>query len=160
MTTVAGGIRAVLREFLANRFWHGAGFIRQIRIHTGRRRRNRKTQNIVEQKFPAQDRRCSIGVRCGRQQRALRKQPAALIVVRQRHAPEAAAINSGYAVMPCEPLVNERVVRIQKVRYAPVLTDRAADKQFGFALKSLKQTFVDRKSTRLNSSHRTISYAV
>src|SRR2546428_452385 len=27
--------------------------------------------------------------------------------------------------MPCEPLVNERVVRIQKVRYAPVLTDRA-----------------------------------
>ena len=53
MTTVAGGIRAVLREFLANRFWHGARFIRQIRIHTGRRRRNRKTQNIVEQKFPA-----------------------------------------------------------------------------------------------------------
>ena len=48
------------------------------------------------------------------------EQSAALIVIRQRHAPEAAAVDSGNSVVPRQPFVDERVVRVQQVGDAAV----------------------------------------
>src|SRR5207245_1864112 len=92
--------------------------------------------------FPPQDRRCPIGIGCCCQQRALREQSTTLIVVRQRYAPETAAVNSGNLIMPREPFVDKRIVRVQKIGHAPILADGAGDEQFSFALKSLQQTLV------------------
>ena len=43
------------------------------------------------------------------------QQPAALIVIRERDAPEAAAVDPGNPVMPRQPLVDERVVGVQQI---------------------------------------------
>ena len=52
-----------------------------------------------------------------------REQPAALIVVRQRDSPEAAAVNSRNAVVPRQPFVDERVVRVQQIDDAAILAN-------------------------------------
>src|SRR2546430_12766499 len=57
-------------------------------------RGHRQAKDVVQQELAAQDRRRAVRIRrCG-QQRSLREQPAALIVVREGDAPESTAVNS------------------------------------------------------------------
>jgi hypothetical protein len=44
--------------------------------------------------------------------------------------------------VPCQPFVDERIVRIQEFRDAAVLAQRAADEELGFPLERLKKTQV------------------
>ena len=71
-----------------------------------------------------------------------REQSAALIVVRKRHAPEAAAVNSRNPVMPRQPFVDERVVRVQQIEHAAILAQRAGDEQLRLLLERLQQALV------------------
>src|SRR5437867_6366085 len=50
--------------------------------------------------------------------------------------------------------------RLHVVRPAPPRFERAATNRLAADVDNVRQTVGDRKSTRLNSSHRTISYAV
>ena len=98
-----------------------------------------QAEDVVQQEFSAKHRRRAIGIRRRRQQRALREQPAALVRVGQRHAPEAAAVNAGDAVVPRELLVDERVVGIEQLEDAAILAQRAADEQLRLALERVHQ---------------------
>src|SRR6185295_13703386 len=98
-----------------------------------------QAEDVVEQPFAAQDRRRTVRVRRGRQQRALREQPAALIVVRERDSTEAAAVDPRNAVMTRQAFVDERVVRVQQIDDAAIVANGASDKQLRFTLEGLQQ---------------------
>src|SRR6185295_20358383 len=99
----------VLRQALAYRFWRRPGLVlRQVRVDALRGRRNRQSENIVQQPFAPEDWRSTIRVRRCRQQRAFSKQSSPLIVIRERDPAEAAAVNSGNSVMPRQPFVDKR----------------------------------------------------
>src|SRR2546422_10718659 len=53
------------------------------------------------------------------------------------------AVHSRNAIMPREPFVDERVVRIQQIQSAPVLTHDACEQQFGFAAERLPEVIVE-----------------
>ena len=61
-----------------------------------------------------------------------------------RHAPELAAVDVGDAVVPRQPLVDERVVGRQQVEHAAVLAHRrCSKKQLRLALQRLPQVVVE-----------------
>jgi hypothetical protein len=142
MAAAAHGVLPVSRKLLTYRCRCGTGLLGQIGVHSGRRRRNRQTEYVVEQPLAAQNRRGSVRIRGCRQQRPFAKQSAALIGIRERDAAEAAAVDVGYPVVSCQPFVDERIVRIQEFRDAAVLAQRAADEELGFPLERLKKTQV------------------
>src|SRR5262249_8236888 len=104
-----------LREALAHGSRSSAGLVGKIGIDAGRGRRNRPIEDIVEQPFAAEDGRSAVGIRSGREQRTLREQAAALIVIRKGYAAEATAVDAGDSVMPGQALIDERVIRIQQI---------------------------------------------
>ena len=59
------------------------------------------------------------------------------------HAPEVAAVHVRDAVVPREPLVDERVVGVHQVEHAAVLAHDAAEEQLGLALEGLAQVVVE-----------------
>ncbi len=114
----------------------------QSGVHSRRRRQNRQSKNIIEQPFPAQHRRRPVGIRSGHQNRALRQQPSALIVIRQRDAPELAAVNSGNAVLASQPLIHERVVGVQQIVHAAVFLNRARHEHLRLGHERVQQAVV------------------
>src|SRR5215475_281236 len=64
------------------------------------------------------------------------------MVVRQSYSPETAAVNPGNSVVTRQPFIQERVVCIEEIGDAAILTYRAAHEHFSLALKTLQQTFV------------------
>ena len=60
-----------------------------------------------------------------------------------RVAPEVAALDVGNAVVPREPLVDERVVGAQQVEHVAVLAHDAVEEQLGFPAKRLPQVVVE-----------------
>ena len=69
--------------------------------------------------------------------------PRRALSCRQRHAPEVAALDVRDAVVPRQPLVQERVVGAQQVERAAVLADDAVEEQLGLAPERLAQRVVE-----------------
>ena len=113
------------------------------RRHIGRRRRRRHAEDVLEDPFAAAHRRGARGVRRHRQNAALPEQAAALAVLRQRDAPEPIAVDVRNAVVPGEPLVEERVVGVEQVEHAAVFLDDALEEQLGLAAERLPQVVVE-----------------
>jgi hypothetical protein len=84
----------------------------------------------------------SDGIRGDREDAALAEQPAP-VVVWDGDAPEVAAFDAGNAVVPRQPLVDERVIGVQKVEHGAVFADDAVDEQLGFAPERLTQRVVE-----------------
>ena len=70
------------------------------------------------------------------------EQPPALIAIREEDSPEPAAVDSWHPVMPRQPFVDERIVRIQELGDAPILTERTGHEQLGLPFERLQQTLV------------------
>ena len=102
----------------------------------------RQTEDVVQQKLAAQDRRRAIGIGRGRQHRSVSEQPASLIAISERDAPEPAAIHARDPVVASQPFVDERVVRVEELCDAAILAKRAPKQQFGFTLERLQQALV------------------
>src|SRR6185369_15422934 len=112
MAAVARRVYAMGCQALADRGRRGAGLgVLEVGVDSRRRRRDRQSEDVIEKPLPAQDRRRTVGVRRGSEQRALRQQSATLVVVRKRHTTEAAAGDSLNSVVLREALVDERIVR-------------------------------------------------
>ena len=60
-----------------------------------------------------------------------------------RHAAEVRTVNVRDAVVPGEPLVHERVVRIQEVEHRSILAHDALEEHLRFALETLAQVVVE-----------------
>ena len=110
------------------------------RRHVRRRRRRRRAEQHLQHPLAALHRRGAIGHRREQQDAALRQQAAARL--RQRHAAEAGAGDVGNAVVPREPLVDERVVGGDQIEHAAVLADDAVEEELGFLDERLGQRAV------------------
>jgi hypothetical protein len=95
VAAVARGVLAMLVQPLANRFRRRTGLVVDVGIDSGRRRRNRDPEDVVQQPLATQDRRRAVGIRGRGQQRAFREQAAPLIVIRDGDLPEPAPVNPG-----------------------------------------------------------------
>ncbi len=62
---------------------------------------------------------------------------------RQDHAAEAETLDVGNAVVPCEPLVEERIVGTQQIERAAILANHALDEHLGLDAKRLPQGIVE-----------------
>ena len=62
---------------------------------------------------------------------------------RQRHAAELRAVDVRDSVVLRQPLVDERVVRLQQIEDAAVFLDDAGEEQFGLALERVAQVVVE-----------------
>ena len=82
---------------------------------SGRRRRQRRRPAFLEHPLAALHRRGAVRRRGDRQHAAVTEQPAPRFVG-ERDAPEPAAADVRDAVVPREPLVDERVVRLEQSR--------------------------------------------
>ncbi len=107
----AGRVVAVLRHPLAHRRRPGLRPLLRQRRHVRRRIGRRRAEDVVEDPLAANHRRGPDRGRGHRQDAAVAEQAAARAVGRQRDAAEVAALHAGDAVVPREPLVQERVVR-------------------------------------------------
>ena len=144
MTAGARRIAPVLRQPVAYGERGGTRLgLRQSGVHAWGRRRHGQAEDVIQQPLAAEHGRCPIRIRGRGQQRAVREQSAALIGIRERHAPEPAAVNAGNPVVPRQPFVDERVVRSQKIDDAAIFAQRAGDEQLGLLLEGLEQAFVD-----------------
>ena len=94
----------------------GRSFVRALLEvgHDGRRRQRRRVQQVRDDVFPAQHRRRAVGHRRHRQDAAVAEQ-AAPVRIGHRHAAEARAVDAADAVVPRQPLVDERVVGVEQV---------------------------------------------
>ena len=118
VTARAHRIRAMLLHALA----HGPGLLALVleRRHVGWRRRRRRAEQVLENPFAAQHRRGALGVRRDRQDAAVPEQPLSGLVG-DRHAAKTAAVDVRNAVVPRQPLVDERVVGAQQIEDAAIL---------------------------------------
>ena len=92
----------------------GSADVARLVSTPGRRRRHRRAEQVLENPLAALHRRRAVAGRRDRQDAAVTEQPAAR-AVGQRDAPEAAAADVGDAVVPREPLVDERVVGVEQI---------------------------------------------
>ena len=142
MARAAHRIGAMPFELLAHGRWPIlVRALLEIR-HDGRRRQRRRVQQIRDDVLPAQHGRGARGDRGHRQDAAVAQQ-AAPIRIRHRHAPEARAVDPADAVVPRQPLVDERVVGIQQIERAAVLAHDAREQQLGFAAQRLADVVVE-----------------
>ena len=107
-----------------------------------RRRRRRRAEDVLEDPLAAQtgDVRsaCDVTVRMLPWPSSPRR-----AFVGQRHAAEMAAVHVRDAVVPRQPLVDERVVRRQQIEDAAVLAHDAVEEQLGLAPERLPQVVVE-----------------
>ena len=142
MAAGAHRIRAVLRHLLAHR-----QHLRRVPLflqlgHVCRRRRRCRAENVFQDPLAADHRRGPVRTRRPGQNRALSQQPAAHAVAGKRNLPEALAIDAGNAVVLRQPLVQERVVRVEQIEDAAILPDDAVEEQLGLAAEGLPQVVV------------------
>ena len=71
------------------------------------------------------------------------QQTAARVILFQRHAPEAVAVDSADTVVPGQSLVQERIVRAEQLEQAAVVAHGALDEQFGLASERHAQILVE-----------------
>ena len=155
MAAGARGLRAMRRHPLAHR-QHRArvAVVLELR-HVRRRRRRRRAEQVLENPLAAHDRRRAVGIRRHRQDAALAEQPAARAVRPKRHAPEVAALDVRDAVVPREPLVDERVVGAQQVERAAVLAHDARRRRArSRAASACAQRVVEVRETALHRHRR------
>ena len=70
-------------------------------------------------------------------------QQAAPGVGRHRHAAEIRTVDVGDAVVLRQPLVHERVVRVEQIQHRAVLAQHALEQQLRFPLERLAQVVVE-----------------
>ena len=143
VTARARGIAPVQLQALAHRRRRVALAALRQRRHVGRRTRRRRPEDRFQQPPPAQDGRGAVRVGGQRQQRSMAQQPAALLQVGQRHAPEPAPVDPGDAVVARQPLVQVRVVGGEQVQDAAVLVERAADERRRLLPEGLHEVLVE-----------------
>ena len=68
---------------------------------------------------------------------------SAAFVLRHRHAAEMRAVDVGNAVVPGQPLVDERVVGGQQLEHRPILAHDAVEEHLGLAPERLPQVVVE-----------------
>ncbi len=105
------------------------------RRHVGRRQRRRAAEQVLQDPLAAMHRRRAIRVRRDQQQAALPEQTATGIA-RNRHAPEVRAVDVRDAVVLRQPLVHERVVRIEQIQHRSVLAQDALEEHLRFPLEA------------------------
>ena len=136
----ARGVGPVLLHALAHR--ERAARLLVERRHVGRRRGRRRAEDVRQHVLAARDRRRPVPVRVERQHAALAEQPAAVVVL-DAHAAILIAVDVRHAVVPRQPLVQERVVRVEQIQDAPVLDHDALEEHLRFALQRLPQVVVE-----------------
>ena len=93
--------------------------------------------------LPRMHRRGPRRVRRHRQDAALAQQPAALAVLVERDAAEAAAVDVRNAVVLRQPLVDERVVGAQQIEHAAILAQDAVEEELRLLPERLPQVVVE-----------------
>src|SRR5438093_5141792 len=107
MTTRARRICPVLRHTLAHRKNLAHRIVFGQRRHVWRRRWRRSAEDILQNPLASQNRRSADRVGSDRENASLPKQSATYAVVRQRDAPEVAAIHIRNFVVFREPVIQE-----------------------------------------------------
>ena len=126
----AGRVRPMLLQLLTERGGESDfGFV-QLGYAVRRRGRGR-SQDILQQPLAAKHRRGARRVRGNGQDTRLCQHAAPLLAV-ELNAAEEVSSNSFHPVVPRQPLVQERVGRIEKLQNASVLTDDGLEKHLRF----------------------------
>ena len=111
MAARTGGIDTVLGQSLTDRKRCRHRIVLQ-RWHVWQRWRRRRSKDVFENPLAANHRRGPRGIRRHRENAALAKQPAPSIVLAQRDAAEATAIDVLNSVMLRESFIQKRVIRL------------------------------------------------
>ena len=126
------------------------------RWHVGRRVGRAHAEDVRHDPLPARDRRGSFRLGGRREKRAFAEQSAPHVQAGiQVHAPELAAVDIRNAVVPGEPLVDERIVRGQQIEHIAILADDAVEEQFDFTAHGAAQRIVE-----VGIDHRQRTHAV
>src|SRR4051812_29495978 len=128
MATGAGDVRAVLFQPLTDRKL-ARYFIVIEGGHVGGRWRRLGADKVLQNPVAANHGGGARGVRSDRQDAAVAEQAAAMALVVERDAAELAAEDVRNSIVLREPLVEKRVVGLQKIEHAAVFTQDALKKQ-------------------------------
>ena len=104
--------------------------------------RRRRAEQVLEDPLAAHHRRRAVRVGGDEQQAAVAEQTAARIVG-HRHAAEVGTVDVRDPVVPGQPLVHERVVRIEEIEHRSILAHDALEEHLGLALEGLTQVVVE-----------------
>src|SRR5262249_19146752 len=104
--------------------------------------RGRSAENIRQHPLATEHGRRPCRMGRDEQNAALSQQTSARIVVAIDDLPEPAALHIWHAIMFGEPLVEERVIRRNKIERAPILLDDAAEEQLSLRAHRIPERFV------------------
>ena len=99
-------------------------------------------------------RRSPVGIRGNRQEGALSQQPAAHVKFRRQRDPaEVAPVDTRDSVLLGQPLIQEGIIRVQKIRHRTVFLNHARHEHFNFRPHGLAQNIVE---IRIDGGHRSL----
>ena len=102
----------------------------------------RRAENVLQNPLAANDGRRSLSLRRDRENAPLAQQSPPC-VIDDRHTPELAAVDPGYAVVLREALVDEGVIGSQQVEHVAVAADDALEEQIRFSSKRLAEVVIE-----------------
>ena len=133
MAEIAGRVFAVFRKPGADGLRLLARRRGQIGFHTGRGRRRRRSDKLLQHPGAAQHGRGAVAVGSAQQHRALAEQPTAGVVL-EGHAAELRAADGIDTVVFRQAFVQERVVGAQQLLHVAVFQQDAAQEQVDLCL--------------------------
>ena len=118
--------------------------IGQINLRHGRRRwRRRIVQQVFQQPNAALERVRIFAVRIHHQQSRGGEQAATQDPGRQYHLTELIAVHLRHAVMPCQPIVHQHVIGMEKLRNRSIGPQHLGKERDRFLLHRLQQKRID-----------------
>ena len=115
----------------------------QARIDVGRRRWWVRAQDIVQQPLAPQHGRRAVRVRGDRHQPSVPEQTPALLGVRKRDPPRAAAVHTRDPVKPRQAFVHVRVVRAQQLHDRTIVAQSTGDEHLCLLLERFQETLIE-----------------
>src|SRR5690606_28632978 len=109
-----------------------------------------RPEKILEDPLPAYHRRGTVRVGRDGQDAAVAEQPSSRIVFRQLDAAEVRAFDTLDTVVPRDPIVQERVVGIEQLESAPILSNDTAEEQLRLPPQALTQRIVEIREDALH----------
>src|SRR5262245_26161046 len=112
------------------------------RRHIRQWRRRRSTEKVAQDPYSPNHRRSPRRVGRDRQYAALPQQSATLAFRRERHAPEAAAIDIGNSVVLRQALVEKGGIRLEQIKHTAIRSHNAIHEEFRLLAERLTKIIV------------------
>src|SRR5581483_5864041 len=113
------------------------------RWHPGRRWRWRRVQQIGENPFPPQNRRCFGCVRGQEQDASLPQQPPPVGLAVQDNTPKTWSHDAGNRINTSQPVIQVCVLCADQVENAPVLAENTAQEKTRLLLEIVRESAVE-----------------